>query len=498
MANNVYIGMRYVPIFMGDWSNSVAYEALSIVSYGNNTYTSKKPVPVGTLPTNTDYWALTGNYNGQIAQLQSDVSDLQSEVSNMKIFNVRDYGAVGDGVTNDTAALQAAVSDLNVNGGVLYFPRGSYNLHGTLRITAEKVMIAGVGVHASYIKQYDDVTAIHVEKSDSSAYHGIRIQDLGILYMGATPTTSARALYLKYVVNSTFNNLLLSNFYVGAELKKVGNSFFTDVGIVINSTNATGISISDDSVSNSFSNIYVGCGGDALDTGFGVTMAGGRIADTKIEYLDVANGAYGVYINGSDNTSDPTNGADIRLHDIVCDGVRQGGIYLYNLGTGGSVVIDGGWINPSKSTHVGCVRVNTCRNVRITNLVCQQLAENHSAPMPNGVAASYCDHLTIDGCVFINCYAAASITNCDHVKFVNNEINLIAAYTSANYCATFAYSNKVLIANNILKGVYARGFSLDANGNHSVICGNLIDGVSGAAAISDSHANKEVANNMVV
>ena len=81
MANNVYIGMRYVPIFDGDWDNTKSYEALTIVTYGNNSYTSKKPVPVGTLPTDTTYWALTGNLNGMISALQNDVGTLQGDMT---------------------------------------------------------------------------------------------------------------------------------------------------------------------------------------------------------------------------------------------------------------------------------------------------------------------------------------------------------------------------------------------------------------------------------
>lgn len=77
MPNNVYIGSRYVPIFDGAWNNTKSYEPLTIVEYGNNTYTSKKPVPVGTLPTDTSYWALTGNYNGQISNLQQQITDMK-------------------------------------------------------------------------------------------------------------------------------------------------------------------------------------------------------------------------------------------------------------------------------------------------------------------------------------------------------------------------------------------------------------------------------------
>lgn len=44
------------------------------------------------------------------------------------LINVKDYGAVGDGQTDDTQAIKAAVTYLNTNGGTLYFPVGTYNV----------------------------------------------------------------------------------------------------------------------------------------------------------------------------------------------------------------------------------------------------------------------------------------------------------------------------------------------------------------------------------
>ena len=45
-----------------------------------------------------------------------------------RILNVRDYGAAGDGATDDTAAINAAAADLR-DGEILYFPAGTYLLH---------------------------------------------------------------------------------------------------------------------------------------------------------------------------------------------------------------------------------------------------------------------------------------------------------------------------------------------------------------------------------
>ena len=96
MANNVYVGSRYVPIFDGEWSSSKTYEPLTIVEYGNSSYTSKKPVPAGTLPTNTTYWALTGNYNGQISNLQTQINTANNNITAIQTRSKRKFLFVGD------------------------------------------------------------------------------------------------------------------------------------------------------------------------------------------------------------------------------------------------------------------------------------------------------------------------------------------------------------------------------------------------------------------
>ena len=55
-----------------------------------------------------------------------------------KIWNVKDFGAVGTGRTDDYTALQRAVNTvLRKGGGTLYFPVGTYTISQTLRITME-------------------------------------------------------------------------------------------------------------------------------------------------------------------------------------------------------------------------------------------------------------------------------------------------------------------------------------------------------------------------
>ena len=71
---NTYVGMRYVPLFDGDWNNAKDYEPLTVVSLAGNSYTSKTFVPAGVSPVgNPDYWAETGNYNAQIEAYRQEV-----------------------------------------------------------------------------------------------------------------------------------------------------------------------------------------------------------------------------------------------------------------------------------------------------------------------------------------------------------------------------------------------------------------------------------------
>ena len=42
------------------------------------------------------------------------------------VFNVKDFGATGNGTTNDTAAIRSAIKDAEVNGGTVYLPAGTY------------------------------------------------------------------------------------------------------------------------------------------------------------------------------------------------------------------------------------------------------------------------------------------------------------------------------------------------------------------------------------
>jgi Pectate lyase superfamily protein len=76
--------------------------------------------------------------------------------------SVKDYGAIGNGVADDTAAIQAAINAvLTVEGGSLYFPVGTYKITAKLVIPfSTGWRIFGASRHAARIKQFASNTRI--------------------------------------------------------------------------------------------------------------------------------------------------------------------------------------------------------------------------------------------------------------------------------------------------------------------------------------------------
>ena len=70
---------------MGEWSDTEPYKTLDLVTYQGDSYIAIKTVPVGTLPTDTEYWMINASnqttYWGTIAGTLSNQTDLQSALN---------------------------------------------------------------------------------------------------------------------------------------------------------------------------------------------------------------------------------------------------------------------------------------------------------------------------------------------------------------------------------------------------------------------------------
>jgi hypothetical protein len=109
---NQYVGDSYLETD----SDTVTFTAGVHVG-GEVKFTTAVPVTTGAIDANTVGY--TANFTGATGQTVQ--TKLEQYVS------VKDFGAVGDGVTNDAAAINAGANALQtLGGGTLGFPRGDY------------------------------------------------------------------------------------------------------------------------------------------------------------------------------------------------------------------------------------------------------------------------------------------------------------------------------------------------------------------------------------
>lgn len=104
---------------------------------------------------------------------------------NGEVANVKEFGAKGDGVTDDTTAIQAAINAIlaTSNGGIVYFPPGLYLVSSTLTVTTDSsgvrgIILLGAGMISSVLKCTANATCVNV--TNPTFGYGFGMHDLGL------------------------------------------------------------------------------------------------------------------------------------------------------------------------------------------------------------------------------------------------------------------------------------------------------------------------------
>lgn len=160
--------------------------------------------------------------------------------------SVKDFGAVGDGSTDDTAAIQACI-DAAPTGSTIYFPIGKYVVSASLTTGNKTLIVQGSGYRASVgsafgNSQYTDKSLFSGTVIFSSVTSGvafdcnplsswaINLRDIAIVGPGSGTSIGIRQKSQtagNTLIGNVWWNVGVFNFSKGYEFSAVLNSVFT-------------------------------------------------------------------------------------------------------------------------------------------------------------------------------------------------------------------------------------------------------------------------------
>ena len=214
--------------------------------------------------------------------------------------SVKDFGAVGDGVADDTAAIQDAIDAMNTaNGGAIYIPAGEYLITDYITLYSDVTLFGEGKASKIHLVNSSRSDAFRATGTQPSPVNRITMRDF-MLYgdtsflAGVPSVVNGGGVNFLYTDDCTFENLWVSGFSDGgiAILNGSYNTIascrvrFTAQGISFNANDidvtgnvAVGNTISDTGTYN----------GLHLEGGFGVSPATGEVRYTTLTGNTVIN-----------------------------------------------------------------------------------------------------------------------------------------------------------------------------------------------------------------
>lgn len=92
--------------------------------------------------------------------------------------NVKWYGAIGDGVADDTVAIERAIDSVASGGGTVFLPAGTYLVSRGLKLAHNHTVLLGAGATRTSIVMSDSSTDEYVIWGDR--INGVEVQDIAI------------------------------------------------------------------------------------------------------------------------------------------------------------------------------------------------------------------------------------------------------------------------------------------------------------------------------
>jgi hypothetical protein len=324
----------------------------------------------------SDIGALDATPAAVQAQLAAEPAEARAAMgaSPIAFISVKDFGAVGNGVANDTTAIQNAVAAAKAAKVAIFVPAGDYLIDGTIVLDWESAVIEGVsaGIGGSRIITTSTTEPVISLPGD---YNFVRIANLKIIGPGRTTATQPGINIRGDLVGGSnvdfglIQDCWIEGFDVGIYWRGVANSSIERAGIL---NCRIGIHSLGNNNSNTFQNCAFVCSNGVIAGTIGVYLAAGR--GTLIEACDfggptlewcVVDGAVSTVVIGGNweaygsglKTEQTTSLPVISGVAIAQFGTASDSRYSFEFAVGGTII--GGQQSIINTTNGAAIRSNS-------------------------------------------------------------------------------------------------------------------------------------------
>ncbi len=405
------------------------------------------------------------------------------------IFDVKDYGAVGDGVNDDTAEIQAAINAMTA-GGILLFPAGNYKISGTLNAKSNTLYL---GRGATITQTANNTRIFSCVNLTNIAFDGLTLAGVG--YSDTASTLSS----------SVFGNaaFAIGIYLTGCTFVDIRNCTFQNfLNAAIASAYHNYITISNNKIIGTFQGP----------------------SDAKTPVGNGSYAAFGVLLYAGNSTLVPSGFGNIKVVNnainTTCHGVFTGPGYTNILVSGNSIsnlAQHGCYLNPG--TNLVCnenqisafygdgIKVQSTSVAMFYNPIGVVVSDNVITNAPNGIWGIIIDVITGAGDIYTSLITeSVSITgnvlynsgsggiyagHCRHLQIADN------ALTSIGGLGIQLLSSQGVVTKNLLTSIFGIGINVTPELTSYVeISDNSISGcgiASATAYISFTTANNPYA-----
>ncbi|HVX42611.1 MAG TPA: glycosyl hydrolase family 28-related protein [Mycobacteriales bacterium] len=402
-------------------------------------------------------------------------------------YDVRDFGAQGDGATDDTAAIQAAIAAAaDAGGGIVLLPAGTYAIGGTLQIRSSNIGIQGVGMASQLMATAADGDMIYAGRDES----GPAVQNVFFEHFAmraSAPKTSGAAIFCEFAERFRIHDVkaapqeVASNLYDGFVFRYYDTCVISAVSITAAHTGLMFYGRPDQSYG---AGLWLNGGSRVLGCETGVHIAGssGGIA---FEDVDIIGNDTNVRL---DTSGSGTINREIFFDQCWIDSAGHTGVEIM----GGAVAV-----LHFNNTWVASSGLKTQGHPDGSNI--------HAHPDSIGNPVS----VIVDGCRIFNANGSGLIAESGAWTITGCDVEFNGKGTNGGYGILLtgrSVSDVIISANNIRNNGWpvdadprplGEGVHIESGVDAYVVTGNIIRGNGTAQLVDRGGPDKVVRDNLL-